>query len=101
MLDLKWMVDTIARARPHARFTLEMMTRSPLKIPCLTEPYWATFPDRGGKDLARTLALVRANPSRRPLPNVEALSSEDRLQLEIDNVRSCLQYSREKLGLAV
>jgi hypothetical protein len=99
LLDVKWVVDTIARARPNTRFTLEMMTRSPLKIPCLTERYWITFPEINGRSLARTLAMVRANPPRRPLPNVEALGPEARLQLEIDNVAKCLAYARERLGL--
>ncbi len=100
ILDMKWIVDTVARARPNTRFTLEMMTRSPLKIPCLADRYWLTFPDLNGRNLARTLAMVRANPPRRPLPNVEALGPEGRLQLEIDNVVKCIAFSRDRLGLA-
>jgi sugar phosphate isomerase/epimerase len=99
-LDLKWTVDTIARARPNTRFTLEMMTRSPLKIPCLTERYWTTFAELRGRSLARAIATVRAHPPSRPLPNVEALGAEARLQLQLDNVVKCIEYSRKKLGLA-
>jgi sugar phosphate isomerase/epimerase len=99
MLDVPWMVDTIARARPETNFTLEMMTRSPLKIPCLTPGYWVTFPDRRGVDLARALDLVRSHPPRRPLPNVEALSADTRLHLEIDNVKKCLAFASQQLGL--
>ena len=77
-----------------------MMTRSPLKIPCLTDRYWVTFPDLNGRNLARTLATVRANPPRLPLPNVEALGPERRLQFEIDNVVKCIAFSRDRLGLA-
>ncbi|MCC7176317.1 MAG: hypothetical protein IT159_14090 [Bryobacterales bacterium] len=100
ILDMKWIVDTVARARPNTRFTLEMMTRSPLKIPCLTGRYWVTFDGINGRNLARTLAMVRANPPRRPLPDVGALSPEARLQLEIDNAVKCIVCSRDRLGLA-
>ncbi len=99
MLDVKRIVDTVRRARPKASFTLEMMTRSPLKIPCLTPKFWVTFPDRGGEFLARALRMVRANRPRGPLPLVEALSPAARTQLEEDNVKRCLAYARERLGL--
>jgi hypothetical protein len=78
-----------------------MYTRSPLKIPCLTQKYWVTFSERNGRFLARTIATVKANPARRPLPKVEALRPEERLQLEVDNVKRCLAYARDRLGLSV
>lgn len=99
MLDLKGMVATILRSRPQVKFSLEMITRDPLKIPCLTEKYWVTFPDRNGRYLARTLAMVRANRPRRPLPTLSSLDAGGRLQLEIDNVRRSLDYARDELGL--
>ncbi len=99
MLDLKWIVERISKARPKTRFTLEMMTRSPLKIPCLTSKYWTSFPERNGRFLARTIASVKANPPVRPLPNLETLRPEERLQLEVDNVKRCLVYARDHLGL--
>ena len=98
MLDLKRICQTIARARPKAKFTLEMITRNPLKIPCLSERYWATFPDRSGECLARTLSLVRAHKIERPLPRPDALDPAVRLRLEEDNVRQCLAYARGQLG---
>ena len=100
MLDMKRIVGTIAKARPTAKFTLEMITRNPLKIPCLTEKYWRTFPDRSGQCLARTLALVRAHKPRRPLERPETLDRPAWLKLEEANVKKCLAYAREQLGLA-
>ena len=44
-----------------------MITRDPLKVPCLTDRYWATFADLPGRHLARTLSLVRSH-LRDPLP---------------------------------
>ncbi len=71
MLDMKRIVDTVSKARPQTKFTLEMITRDPLEVPRLSEKYWATFADRSGSYLARTLALVRAHKPRRPLPGLK------------------------------
>ena len=95
MLDMRRIVDTIRRGRPETRLTLEMITRDPLKVPCLTDAYWATFPQRSGLYLARTLRMVRA----RPLPVVSGLAREAQLHLEEDNVKKSLTYARDRLGL--
>jgi sugar phosphate isomerase/epimerase len=95
MLDMRRIVDTIRRARPETRLTLEMITRDPLKVPCLTDAYWATFPRRNGLYLARTLRMARD----RPLPVVSGLAHEAQLRLEEDNVKKSMAYARERLGL--
>ena len=61
---MKGMVDTIRRARPEVCFSLEMITRDPLEVPCLTEKYWSTFDDVNGVHLARMLGSS-ARTSRR------------------------------------
>jgi sugar phosphate isomerase/epimerase len=99
-LDLARIVATIRKARPRTRFNLEMITRDPLQIPCLTEKYWATFPERNGSSLARTLAWVRAQRPRQPLQRVNGLDPAARQKLEESNVRQSLAYARERLGLA-
>jgi 3-oxoisoapionate decarboxylase len=99
-LDLKRIVATISRSRPKARFSLEMITRDPLQIPCLTDKYWATFPDRPAGDLARTLRWVRNRKRSEPLPQVSTLDPAARLQVEEENVRKCLRYAQDNLGLA-
>lgn len=99
ILDLPWMVDSIRKARPRARVNLEMITRDPLKVPCLTDKYWVTFPERNGLYLARTLALVREHPPREPLPHVSDLEDAARRQQEENNVKECLAYAGERLGL--
>lgn len=100
MFDMKRVVDTIKRARPTVHFSLEMITRDPLNIPCLTDKYWATFDDVNGVDLARMLSLVRANTPRKPLPRISGLSPEGRLQLEMELVDQSIVYARDHLGLA-
>jgi 3-oxoisoapionate decarboxylase len=99
ILNLAQVVDIIRKARPPARLNLEMITRDPLKIPCLTDKYWVTFPERNGEYLARTLRLVRDHPPDGPLPRVSDLEAEARRQEEEDNVRQCLAYARDQLGL--
>jgi sugar phosphate isomerase/epimerase len=98
-LDLTKMVATLRKAAPKVRFNLEMITRDPLKVPCLTEKYWATFEAVPGRDLARMLRLVRAKAAKQPLPRVTGLSLEEKLKREDENVRQCLRYAHERLGL--
>ena len=99
VLDLPRMFTMIRQARPKTNFILEMITRDPLKVPCLTDGYWSTFPDRSGRNLARTLRLVQAEEKRRKsLPRISQLSREEQLRVEEDNVRACLRYASEKLN---
>src|SRR6516225_2015878 len=101
ILNLGQVVDTIRKARPRTRLNLEMITRDPLKIPCLADTYWVTFPERNGEYLARTLRLVRDHPPAGPLPHVSGLDEEARRREEEENVRRCLAYARDQLGLRV
>jgi len=99
ILPLGPVVQTLRQACPEIQFTLEMITRDPLKIPCLTEGYWKTFPDVRGRDLARTLALARKQSSEKPLPLVGPLPQLEKLKLEDDNVIACLRYAKDHLQL--
>ena len=93
------MVESIRKARPRVRLDLEMITRDPLKVPCLMDRYWLTFPEISGVYLARTLRLVHDHPPAEPLPQVSGLEQATRRWQEEDNVKQCLAYAREKLGL--
>jgi sugar phosphate isomerase/epimerase len=98
-LDLPRALSLVRRARPDANFSLEMITRDPLNVPCFDDPYWVTFPDRNGIYLARTLRFVNQH---QPFGALAALSQVPRLQqakVEDDNVIACLQYARTSLGL--
>lgn len=97
ILDLPRIIAAVRKVRPRTRFTLEMITRDSLKVPCLTDAYWAPFPDRNGRHLARTMRLVTQRASREPLPMVSHLSREARQAAEETNIRACLSYFREKL----
>jgi sugar phosphate isomerase/epimerase len=97
LLDLKSIVADLRKARADLRFSLEMITRDPLRIPCLTEGYWATFEDVPGRDLARTLAWVQKHA--RALPRVSKLESKKQLEAEDGNVRASIAYARDQLAL--
>ena len=99
MLDMKRIVATIRRGKPDVKFSLEMIVRDPLEIPCLTDKYWATFENRSGKYLARALSIARANKPRAPLPHITGLTPEARLRLEFDMVDRSIIYARDQLGL--
>jgi sugar phosphate isomerase/epimerase len=96
-LDLAKIIAALRKTRPDIRLNLEMMTRDPLKIPCLTTKYWATMDDMPARRLAEMLALVRAKAGKNPLPRISELSKEEQLKREDENVRECLRYAKEKL----
>jgi sugar phosphate isomerase/epimerase len=99
-LDLPKIVDIIRKAKPATRFSVEMATRNPLKVPCLGEKYWVTLGDVPGVNLARAVRYVRAHTSDEDiLPNIDNLSVDQQVKLEDQNVRKCLRYAAQHLNL--
>ncbi|HWG43957.1 MAG TPA: sugar phosphate isomerase/epimerase family protein [Gemmataceae bacterium] len=96
-LDLPKMVRLLREARPDIRFNLEMITRDPLRVPCLSDKYWATAANVSGRTLARTLALVRKH--KQALPHISGRSQKEQLAMEEENVRKSLVYARKHLEL--
>lgn len=97
-LDLAGMIRIIKQHQPDIRFNLEMITRDPLKVPCLTEAYWATFDQIGAVELAEFLHAIRGHKSGVALPRVSQQPSDVQLALEVENNRSCLLRAKEKYG---
>jgi sugar phosphate isomerase/epimerase len=95
-LDLKGLIGAVQRASPRARFLLEMITRDPLVIPCLDEKYWATLGRVPGRDLARTLRLVKQSARKEPLPRITNLKHEEQLAVEDRNVRESFVYAAKE-----
>jgi len=98
-LDLAKMVEILRKTKPAIQFTLEMITRDPLRVPCLTDKYWATFADVPKSDLARTLRIVRASAFDGTLPRISHLPLDDQAAAEEANVKRCLAYARTQLDL--
>jgi hypothetical protein len=97
ILDLRRIIATLRKSNPQIRLSLEMMTRDPLKIPCLTQSYYATFVNRNSARLAETLALVKSHTAAK-LPHTTGLDAQQRLQFEDDNVRKCVDWARKNLS---
>jgi sugar phosphate isomerase/epimerase len=92
-LDLAGIFAILKKANPTLRFSLEMITRDPLVIPCLTEKYWATMPGVPAPDLAKRLRDVNLRtPPFTKLSRIGDRSEADRLRIEDDNVRTSLDY---------
>lgn len=98
ILPLAEMVDVLRRARPDVHFCLEMITRDPLPVPCLDDAYWLTR-DRDPARVASFRASVLAKASAGPLPRVTGLTPEAMRAAEDANVRACVAYAKESLGL--
>jgi hypothetical protein len=97
IVDLKSAVELCKKYNPQVTFSLEMITRDPLQIPCLEENYWVTFEPAKAQDLAQILRLVRDQAFPGELPHIHQLNPEQRLAFEEENVLKCLAYSKKEL----
>jgi sugar phosphate isomerase/epimerase len=98
-LDLHRILTVLQTANRKLQFNLEMITRDPLQVPCLTEKYWTTMPATPAQRLAETLARIKRVPATQPLPHTTGLDTDEQLRLEDENVRKSLAYAREHLRL--
>ena len=80
------------------RFNLEMITRNPLSIPCLSDEFWATFAGYPDRDLARAAASPRARLVRDARSAGDKLPKEEQLRLEEANVQESLDFRAEVAG---
>jgi sugar phosphate isomerase/epimerase len=97
LLDLKQIVGLLRARRPDIRLHLEMITRDPLRIPCLTPDYWATFADLPARELAEALAFVRRH-AKAELPRISSLPDAEQVAAEDRNIAASFAYAREQLA---
>jgi sugar phosphate isomerase/epimerase len=97
-VDLPRLARMLRRARPDIHLNLEMITRDPLRIPCLTPGYWATLEDTPARRLAAMLAFVRGHAPRGGLLQISRLTPPQRVRREEENVRRSLHYAAERLA---
>ncbi|HJT33950.1 MAG TPA: TIM barrel protein [Pirellulales bacterium] len=96
-LDVRRIVTLLRQRRPEVRLNLEMITRDPLRVPCLTETYWATMSEVRATALADALSRVRKHRFAGELPVVSRLPHRQQLQTEADNIDRSLRYAETKL----
>jgi len=94
LLDIPAAVGIILKANPKVWLSLEMITRDPLKVPCLLPKYWVAMGGVPAKDLAGTLGLVRRNDSTKPLPSTTGLELGTQLALEDEHVRRSFAFAQ-------
>jgi sugar phosphate isomerase/epimerase len=95
IVDVKVGVNLCRKYNPNITFSLEMITRDPLKIPCLTDEYWATFEETKGAEFEKVMAMIEKNEFKSQLPSTSNLDSEGRLAFEEANVLECIKFSRK------
>lgn len=96
-LELDRIFALCMKHNPKVKFNLEMITRDPLQIPCLTNDYWNVFPDSKAADFAKSLHMIKEKQNK-PLPRVSQLDGEGKLAVEEQNIIECMNYSKTKLG---
>jgi len=97
ILDLRKIAGLCQKFFPPVTFNLEMITRDPLLIPCLTAPYWSTFHDQvPASAMAHILEMVESHKTT--LPRTRHLDVENLLALEEKNVCQSLAYSKSTLS---
>jgi sugar phosphate isomerase/epimerase len=103
LLDIPNMVRQLQARDPNIVFALEMITREPLRIPIFTPQYWITFDDEysplPGRDVARTIDMVRRNPPTKGLTRTAGLTPAQGLALEDDLINRSIEYARKNLNL--
>jgi sugar phosphate isomerase/epimerase len=99
-LDIEGMIGRIRKHNEGIRFNLEMMTRDPLEIPCLTTKYWATFDEVPATELATCLHMIRKHQSNTPLARISAQPADVQLALEVENNRTSLIHAKENYGFS-
>ncbi len=96
-LPIQKIVQTLREANPKVQLNLEMITRDPLTIPCLTETYWATMPKTPASQLAAALATAKQHASKTRLQRTGHLQLPEQLLLEDEHVRASLAWARSHL----
>jgi len=91
VLDIARILNLLRKGGRKPKLSLEMIARDALQVPVFSSSYWATFPDRQGIRLARTVELGARLPVT-PAP-LAALSKEERVSLEETNIRRCLEWA--------
>lgn len=97
-LDIPALFAELRQVNPKIHPMHELITRDPLPVPVLTDKYWTTWPERSGLYLERTLRLVRANASKKPLPIISNLDADAQFQVEQSNNIKCFDWGRKALA---
>ncbi len=91
VIDIVQVVKICREANSEVQFNLEMITRDPLKIPCLSKAYWITFGEIKGQALAATLRRVQQH-RRDDLQMIAHLPPAEKIKAEEENIRQSFEW---------
>jgi sugar phosphate isomerase/epimerase len=91
IIDLAKAFSLCMKTNPKVNFSLEMITRDPLKIPYRTDEYKAVVPM---KEI--DIAALKKKQAMSP-PYISQLNDEQKLAAEEDNILKCIDYAKTKL----
>jgi sugar phosphate isomerase/epimerase len=98
ILELQKMVAICQKHNPKINFNLEMITRDPLEIPCITADYWPSMEGVPALDLANTLKLVKDRKAKAPIQKISILSAEEKFEIEEKNIVDSFTFAKS-LGI--
>ena len=93
--DQKALFEIARKHNPRIQATEELITRDPLKIPVLTDKYYAVFPAEMRARRDAWLAMVKAKQTK--LPVVSTLNDLDQMKAEESNHRATLAWGIKNL----
>jgi 3-oxoisoapionate decarboxylase len=99
-IDLKQIITVVREKKPRVRFHLELITRDPLKVPCLRDDYWRTLPEVKAARFAENMKRLKGWSSPQEFPTISILPLADRVKAERANVTESLRYAAEHLGFS-
>lgn len=97
-IDLRSVVKVLKDKLPNLRFSLELITRPPLLVPCLDDSYWHTLHEVPAYQLSKMLQWVRERQSDK-LQDPMGLRLAEKAELETDNILKSIRYAKEYLDL--
>ena len=74
-----------------------LITRNPLRVPCLGQNYFATFPERKAARLEPMMQWVKAHPPASSPPSIDAKAPPEILLEEERNNRDSLAWMNQHL----
>jgi sugar phosphate isomerase/epimerase len=99
-IDLPQVIKVIREKKPEVLFHLELITRDPLKIPCLREDYWATLDGLKASQLGSTLTMLKSRGSKQEFPLITQLTPAEQVRAERENIEQSFRYAANNLGFS-
>lgn len=100
-IDLAKVVAAILAETPRIHLQLELITRDPLKVPVLTDPYWTTFPTLKARVLSDTWAMVRKRSAPGPFAMISSMTAAEKVAAERRNIEESFRFAADHLGLSL